>query len=400
MYLYGKNDGYEVLNIQNGDLSRLSDILGFGERYSLSGNLWQHYIAYLIMMDENPFSLSLERQNGNGNCEYFAREDISVLRGYFFERSDIDALSHIYGYSPINRSVSNEDARKGELISAFSATLAGCDDEESFYLQIKRFYIEHGVGFFGINKAFYMKDDGEIVPVSHIKEAGFDGIRGYESQKQKLILNTEAFVSGGVGNNVLLYGDSGTGKSTSIKAVLNQFFDKGLRMIQVQKHQFVHLGSLTEILKSRNYKFVLYMDDLSFEDFEIEYKYLKAAIEGGLQEKPDNVLIYATSNRRHIIKETFTEREGSDDIHRNESIQEKISLSERFGLMIYYPKPTQSEFFDMALFLAEREGLKLEEALIIAEARKWGVAHGGLSGRTAEQFITYLKAETEKSSRE
>ena len=152
------------------------------------------------------------------------------------------------------------------------------------------------------------------------------------------------------------------------------------------------LGALTETLKSRNYRFVLYMDDLSFEDFEVEYKYLKAAIEGGLQEKPENVLIYATSNRRHIIKETFTEREGGDDIHRNESIQEKISLSERFGLMVYYPKPTQIEFLDMALYLAELEGLNLEDDVIIAEAKKWGVSHGGLSGRTAEQFINFMKA--------
>ena len=169
------------------------------------------------------------------------------------------------------------------------------------------------------------------------------------------------------------------------------FYDQGIRMIQIQKHQFVHLSLLTEQLKKRNYRFVLYMDDLSFEDFEVEYKYLKAAIEGGLEEKPENVLIYATSNRRHLIKETFAERDSGDDIHRNESIQEKISLSDRFGLSIFYPKPMQQEYFDIVEHLAEREGIDIGNDMLIAEARKWGVSHGGYSGRTATQFIEQLK---------
>ncbi len=392
MYLYGKTADYSLLKIADGDVSSLPALLEFGEKYALSGNLWRHFIAYLIMMDENAFSLSLERNRGNGSCEVYAKADIKELHKKFFTELSGELLLPLVNYTPVNSTLSNEDARKGVMISEFSNVLSAANNEEAFYCAVKSFYIEHGVGFFGMNKAFYMKDNGEIVPVSHIKEASFERMKGYEEQKKKLITNTEAFVNGNAGNNTLLYGDSGTGKSTSIKAVLNMFFDKGLRMIQVQKHQFVHLGALTETLKSRNYRFVLYMDDLSFEDFEIEYKYLKAAIEGGLQEKPDNVLIYATSNRRHIIKETFAEREGGGDIHRNESIQEKISLSERFGLMIYYPKPTQSEFLDMALYLAELEGLDLDDDVIIAEARKWGVAHGGLSGRTAEQFITHLKA--------
>ncbi|MBO7217523.1 MAG: ATP-binding protein [Clostridia bacterium] len=391
MYLYGKNSDYEILKIADGELSYLSNLLEFAEQYNLRGNLWRHYIAYLIMMDENAFSLSLERRNGIGNCEAFAFDDINELYGKFFDFPDSPLLAPIFNYFPLNRTRSNEDIRKGDLIFQFSNSLTNAADSKEFYNLTKEFYICHGVGFFGINKAFYMKDNGDIVPVSHIKDASFEKIMGYDTQKKKLITNTEAFVNGKNGNNVLLYGDSGTGKSTSIKAVLNQFFDKGLRMIQIQKHQFVHLSDLTETLKSRNYRFVLYMDDLSFEDFEIEYKYLKAAIEGGLQEKPDNVLIYATSNRRHIIKETFTEREGGDDIHRNESIQEKISLSERFGLMIYYPKPTQQEFFEMAIYLAARENISIDRDTIIAEARKWGVSHGSLSGRAAEQFVTHLK---------
>ena len=273
------------------------------------------------------------------------------------------------------------------MITDFVAELNSTPTEVEFFDCVKNFYATWGVGDFGINKAFYMQDDGSLNPVSHIKDFTFEDICGYDIQKQKLISNTASFTSGGGANNVLLYGDSGTGKSTSIKAVLNMFYDKGLRMIQIQKHQFRHLSGLTEMLKRRNYRFVLYMDDLSFEDFEVEYKYLKAAIEGGLEEKPENVLIYATSNRRHLIKETFTEREGGDDIHRNESIQEKISLSDRFGLSIFYPKPAQQEYFEIVEHLAQRKGISIDRDQLIAEARKWGIAHGGYSGRTATQFI-------------
>ncbi len=391
MYLYGKCTDYKLLDIIGINAASLSDIVEFAERHRLSGNIWQKYIAYLIMMDENPFSISLERRSGTGSCEELAKKDLKELYEIFFNKNLSSPENILYTYIPLDRTLSNEELRKGKIIADFSDRLNSSNNFNDFFKAVKDFYKKYGVGVFGINKAFYMKDNGDLIPVSHTKENTFDDIKGYESQKQRLIINTEAFINGELGNNVLLYGDSGTGKSTSIKATLNRFFHSGLRMIQIQKHQFVHLGNLTEKLKLRNYRFVLYMDDLSFEDFEVEYKYLKAAIEGGLQEKPDNVLIYATSNRRHIIKETFAEREGGDDIHRNESIQEKISLSDRFGLMIYYPKPTQTEYFDMALHIAKREGIELSDEQIISEARKWGVSHGGFSGRAAEQLIIHLK---------
>lgn len=392
MYLYGKYPDYDILNIVQEDLDKLPSLLNFAEKYSICGNVWEAFVAYLIMIDENPFSLSVERNNKVGSAESFAKCDIEEFRKIFHtDFSSIKLLSVLLNYSSNTISVGSEDIRKGKLIIEFAKKLKSATTSDEFFNEVKKFYVTHGVGVFGLNKAFYMRDNGEVVPVSNIKNAYFDKICGYDSQKMRLIENTNAFINSLGGNNVLLYGDSGTGKSTSIKAVLNMFFEQGLRMIQIQKHQFVRLGELTEKLNSRNYKFILYMDDLSFEDFEIEYKYLKAAIEGGLGEKPDNVLIYATSNRRHIIKETFAEREGGGDIHRNESIQEKISLSERFGLMIYYPKPNQQEFFDIVMSLAKIEDIKLDENIIISEARKWGISHSGFSGRTAEQFIAHLK---------
>ena len=216
---------------------------------------------------------------------------------------------------------------------------------------------------------------------------------GYEIQKKKLIDNTEAFVEGRKANNCLLFGDSGTGKSTSIKAIVNQYYDKGLRMIEIYKHQFKDLSNVIAAIKNRNYKFIIYMDDLSFEDFEVEYKFLKAVIEGGVETKPENILIYATSNRRHLIKENWSDRSDvkvQNGMHQSDTMEEKLSLVNRFGVTINYSKPTQKEYFEIAVELCRRAGVDMPEEEIRAEANKWELSHGGISGRTAQQFANYL----------
>lgn len=220
-----------------------------------------------------------------------------------------------------------------------------------------------------------------------------DDIIGYEAQKKKLVENTEAFLNGKAANNVLLFGDAGTGKSTSIKAVLNMYYSQGLRMIEVFKHEFKDLSRIIAEIKNRNYKFIIYMDDLSFEEFEIEYKYLKAVIEGGLEAKPENVLVYATSNRRHLIRETWSDRSdmSQDELHRSDTMQEKLSLAARFGVSIGFYKPSQQEFFNIVKGLAAKHPeINLSYEQLCAEANKWELSHGGISGRTAQQFINYL----------
>ena len=195
-------------------------------------------------------------------------------------------------------------------------------------------------------------------------------------------------------NNCLLFGDAGTGKSTSIKAIVNEFYDQGLRMIEIYKHQFKDLSNVIAAVKNRNYKFIIYMDDLSFEEFEIEYKFLKAVIEGGVETKPDNILIYATSNRRHLIRETWSDRndvQQDEGMHRSDTMQEKLSLVNRFGVTINYSKPSQKEYFDIVIHLAAKSGIKMSEDELKAEANKWELSHGGISGRTAQQFIYYLQ---------
>ena len=217
----------------------------------------------------------------------------------------------------------------------------------------------------------------------------------YEIQKKKLTDNTEAFVQGKKANNVLLFGDSGTGKSTSIKAIVNQYYDDGLRMIEIYKHQFKYLSKIIAAIKNRNYRFIIYMDDLSFEEHEIEYKFLKAVIEGGVETKPDNILIYATSNRRHLIKETWNDRndqDNSNDKHHSDTVEEKLSLVNRFGVTISYSKPSQKEFFNIVTELARKSGCTLSDEELCREANKWELSHGGISGRTATQFVNYIMA--------
>ena len=190
-----------------------------------------------------------------------------------------------------------------------------------------------------------------------------------------------------------MFGDSGTGKSTSIKAIVNQYYERGLRLIEIYKHQFKDLSNVIAQIKNRNYKFIIYMDDLSFEEFEIEYKFLKAVIEGGVETKPENILIYATSNRRHLIKETWNDRndvEMENGMHKSDTIEEKMSLVNRFGVTINYSKPSQKEYFNIVVELASKNSIKMSEDELKAEANKWELSHGGISGRTAQQFITYL----------
>ena len=198
-------------------------------------------------------------------------------------------------------------------------------------------------------------------------------------------------------NNCLLFGDAGTGKSSSIKGILNKYYDQGLRIIEVYKHQFKDLNDVIAQVKNRNYKFIIYMDDLSYEEFEIEYKYLKAVIEGGLEKKPDNILIYATSNRRHLVREKFSDKEERrDDLHASDTVQEKLSLVSRFGVTIFFCAPDKKQFQNIVKVLAERYDIKMPEEELLLEANKWELQHGGLSGRTAQQFIDYLCGQMKK----
>ena len=318
----------------------------------------------------------------------------------------IDCFSVISHYKAVGKAERIFNKSVSEKVQALSAAIEEAADGRELYAIVTDFYRRYGVGELGLNKAFRIREGGgEILePITATSNVVLSDLIGYEREKQKLIDNTEAFVAGRPANNVLLFGDAGTGKSTAVKAILNEYYDRGLRMIEIYKHEFRCLSKVISKIKNRNYRFILFMDDLSFEEFETEYKYLKAVIEGGIETKPENVLIYATSNRRHLIRESWKDKvEGDDELHRTDTMSEKLSLAARFGVTIGFMRPSPAVFRQIVRGLAERcPALNLTEEELLAEANKWEIAHGGMSGRTAQQFINYLagKDETYASARE
>ena len=396
-----KTDKEETINRLYHQINRLLEV---ATKYGFDGNLWQNYLAYLIAMTETPFGLVCEKRGAaDGSVNTFAKADFEIFRQLFHydfsaveKELEIDCFSVITEYHSIAKDEKYYNKSVSEKVKGLSLEIANAADSESVFAVVTNFYKEYGVGLFGLNKAFRLQEingEQQLVPITNTEEVCLNDLIGYESQKQKLIENTKAFVEGRKANNVLLYGDAGTGKSTSIKAILNEYYKDGLRMIEIYKHQFSELAGLISRIKNRNYKFIIYMDDLSFEEFEIEYKYLKAVIEGGLEIKPDNVLIYATSNRRHLIRETWSDRSdmSKDELHRSDTMQEKLSLVARFGISIYFMSPDRKEFFDIVKGLAEKyPEITLPEEELLQKANAWEIAHGGKSGRTAQQFITYL----------
>ena len=382
------------------EINRLLDI---ATCYGFDKNLWHNYLAFILAMSENPFTLVSEKTGANeGTVNVFANGDFLIFKKLFdYDFSEIEnalginCFSIILDYKAVVKSGQISNKSVSEKVQELSEAIEDANDEKQIYNIVTGFYKKYGVGKFGLNKAFrvsYNEKTGEVLsPITSTGNMTLDDIIGYESQKKKLVENTEAFLNGRAANNVLLFGDAGTGKSTSIKAILNMYYSQGLRMIEVFKHEFKDLSKIIAEIKNRNYRFIIYMDDLSFEEFEIEYKYLKAVIEGGLEKKPENVLIYATSNRRHLIKETFADKEGRrDQLHSSDTVQEKLSLVSRFGVTIFFCAPDKKQFQEIVRVLAERHRLTMPEEELLLEANKWELAHGGLSGRTAQQFIDYL----------
>ncbi len=385
--------------------TQLKRLLIVATDYGFNYNLWHNYLTFFLVTNENPFSITCEKVGANdGSVNHFAKNDFKVFKALFdydFSRIEselgIDCFSQLSNYKAIGKKELMYNKNVSEKIIALSSRLESAKDENEFFDYVTEFYKDYGVGMFGLNKAFRIKDksDGDIefLAINNMDKVMLGDLIGYEIQKQKLIDNTKAFVEGRKANNVLLFGDSGTGKSTSIKAIVNEFYPMGLRMIEIYKHQFKDLSNVIAQIKNRNYKFIIYMDDLSFEEFEIEYKFLKAVIEGGVETKPDNILIYATSNRRHLIKETWNDRndvEVDNGMHRSDTMEEKLSLVNRFGVTINYSKPSQKEYFNIVIELARRQGINMTEEELKAEANKWELSHGGISGRTAQQFVNYL----------
>ena len=382
--------------------SAANRLIELASGHGYKGNLWHAYLTYIIANNENAYSTACEiKGNVDGTINDVALHDFEIFKELFdFDITSLDktygsdCMSFVAGYTSVDEKSKMFNKRIRDRIIELCEQLSQSVSISDFKDKVTQFYKEFGVGKFGLHKAFRIDHDEEgvkILPITNITHVYLEDLVGYESAKKKLIDNTEAFLAGKPCNNCLLFGDAGTGKSSSIKGILNRYFEDGLRIIEVYKHQFKDLNDVIAQIKNRNYRFIIYMDDLSFEDFEIEYKYLKAVIEGGLEKKPDNILIYATSNRRHLVRERVSDKDDRDDeLHTNDTVQEKLSLAARFGVSIFFTRPDKKEFNNIVKTLATRYNVVMDEEELLLEANKWELSHGGLSGRTAQQFIDHL----------
>ncbi len=385
------------------EIKRLLDL---ATTYGFDRNLWQNYLTFLILTNENSFTLTAERRGAaEGSVNHFAKNDFAIFQKLFHydfskleEALGIDSFTILTNYKALHKSEKHYYRSISENVQALSEKLAAAEDENEIFTLVTDFYKHYGVGMFGLNRAFRIRENGdevEFIPINNTDKSLLSDLVGYDLQKKQLTDNTEAFLHGYPANNALLYGDAGTGKSSSVKALINEYYDRGLRMIEIYKHQFRALSKIIAAVKNRNYRYIIFIDDLSFEENELEYKFLKAVIEGGVETRPDNILIYATSNRRHLIKETWKDRgdmEFENDIHRSDTMEEKLSLAARFGVAINYNAPGRELYHEIVRELAARNSrIHLEDAALLALADRWEIRHGGISGRTAQQFIHDLE---------
>ena len=398
----GSCDKTTLVRRIHGQVKRLLDlatICGFDR------NLWHCYLTWLLMTNENSFSRTCERVGaGEGSVNHFAKNDFAVFRRLFdYDFSPveqdlgIDCFSVITNYQAIPKRERTYNQDVSRQVQTLCTALETAENGEDMFRLVTDYYRRYGYGVFATNRAFRIQHETDtrvaFLPISNIDGVVLDDLLGYDLQKKALRENTEAFLAGNRANNVLLYGDAGTGKSTSVKALINEYYDRGLRMIEIYKHQFRDLSSVLAQIKTRNYRFIIFIDDLSFEENEVEYKFLKAVIEGGVETRPDNVLIYATSHRRNLIRETWNDRQDMEhhgDIHRSDTVEEKMSLSARFGVSINFNTPTQKEYHQIVLALAERQGITMDRQELLAKANTWQIRHRSFSGRTAQQFIHHL----------
>ena len=371
--------------------------------YGFDHNLWHNYLAFYLVTNENPFSITCEKVGANdGSVNHFAKNDFTVIKNLFdydFSKIEadlgIDCFSQLSDYHAIQKKELMYNKNVSEKIIALSAQLEAAEDVDAFFAAVTGFYKDYGVGMFGLNKAFRIKEkdggDVEFVAINNMDKVMLDDLIGYEIQKKKLVDNTKAFVEGRAANNVLLYGDAGTGKSSTVKAIANEFAPDGLRLIEVKKNQLYQIPALMDELAKNPLKFILFIDDLSFASNDDNFAALKAILEGGVGGRSHNVAVYATSNRRHLVKETMADRSG-DDLHAMDTRQELMSLSARFGLTVTFQQPDKDRYDRILLELAKQYNVQMPSDQLFIKGAAFALRAGGRSPRVAKQFVELLAA--------
>ena len=357
---------------------------------------WQAHLVERILGEEHPFATAAEKGEPSPPLLEQARRDLRALRPIF--DLDTETLLHVVEevvpelaglWVPLRSSDYKTDAspRRG-----LAAKLAATADWDELAGTLAEHYALYGAGALGRYRAFRWQNGG-LRAVPHPDPVRLEGLIGYEREREPLIRNTKRLLAGLPAHHALLYGLPGTGKSSTVMAVWNECAELGLRLVELAKEDLKELPVLLDALRERGPRFILFVDDLSFEENEVEYKALKALLEGSIEEPPGNVRLYATSNRRNLIRERFSERDEADDVHARDTMQEKLSLAARFGLRITFPAPDQKRYLEIVSGLIEERGLKVPAEKLKERALLWDRWHAGRSGRTARQFVDELEAE-------
>jgi len=365
-------------------------LIHLAETRGLGGNLMRTYLLYLLVHEKNLAAQAVEEfakdgQIGGSLLQAFIH-DLSILLPLLeLPASTFLALPLLDEYSPTKMQGS-------EALSALQELTKDAHEAQDYAVALLTYYRCYGYGEIASYRAFRWDEKKKrLVGIRHFEGQRLSDLIGYAHQKDLLTGNTEAFVAGRPANNCLLVGARGTGKSSAVKALANEYYSQGLRLVQLTKSQLPSLPLLMETLRGfASKRFIIFLDDLSFEESDTEYKSLKSAIEGGVEARPENVLIYATSNRRHLIHETWRDRlDEQDELYKKDSMNETISLSDRFGLIIQYYAPNQEEYLAIIAHMLKKQGIELTAEDLRIEGLRWEMAHSGRSGRTAEQFVRH-----------
>ena len=344
--------------------------------YSLADDNYSftNFLRRAVYSDENKYIISVAQKVAVSDAlKNNAEKELSIFtRLSQVTVSDLWECEDYEGYKP---EFQNE---KTDFIEGYNKRLSN----------IQR----HGYGIFATSKMFKV-ENGEIIPVKSADTVSVDDFVGYEKERKLVFDNTKALVEGKPAANVLLFGDAGTGKSSTVKASANYYFDEGVRLIEIRKDQLFSLSYIMGRIADNPLKFIIFIDDLSFNKNDDCFSMLKAALEGSASAKASNAVIYATSNRRHIVKENFSDREVADDVHHNDMVQELMSLSDRFGLTVYFERPNKSLYLDIVHILADKNGIETDKKELDIKAEAFALQKGSRSPRAAEQFINSLKTE-------
>ena len=363
-----------------------AELIRAAENLGLSGNLLPRYLLHVLTHEANLVSETMERTGlpPGGSLRQAFYQDIERLYPLLTQPTSTFLGAKLLDHYEPTQNV--YDKTEDFLLPWIEAAQTPRDYAEA----LLTYYARYGYGELAGHVVFRWDDAAnKIRGIAHFERTQMKNLIGYQRQKEQLLQNTRAFVQGKPANHVLLVGARGTGKSSAVKALVNEYEESGLRLVQITKEQ---LRKLPEIMTAlRNYagrKFILFLDDISFEDSDAEFKAVKSAIEGGVSSCPPNVRLYATSNRRHLVRETWRDRE-QEELYRDDSINETISLSDRFGLVIHYHTPDQDEYLAIIDHMLSQKGIHLSPEELRIAGLRWEMTHSGRSGRTAQQFVAH-----------